>query len=118
MRLTGKGNGADDTLLHTPTHLMRIVLNAPLRGRYPDLLQGIDGSLHQLLGTALVVDLERFDQLVANGKHRIQGGLGVLEDHRDTPPPYLSHLVLALVEQVLPLQQDFALHDTRRWLWY
>src|SRR5262245_57412694 len=116
MWLTGKSNSADDSLLHPPTHLMRIVINASLRGRYPNLLQGVDGALHQLPGTARVVDLERLDQLVADGKYRIQRSLGVLENHRDTTPPYLSHLVLALVEQVLPLQQDFALHDTRRWL--
>src|SRR5262249_43796678 len=96
MRLTGKRNSTDDTLLHTPAHLMRIVINAPLRGRYPDLLQGVDSPLHQIPDTALMMDLERLDQLVANGKHRIQGGLGVLEDHRDTTPPYLAHLVFAL----------------------
>src|SRR4029453_5203441 len=112
MRRTGNSNGADDTLLHAPAHLMRIVLNAPLRGRYADLLQGVDGSLPQVPGTALVVDLERFDQLVADGKQRIQGGLGVLEDHRDTTPPYLSHLVLPLVEQVFPLHTVFPLPDT------
>src|SRR5712691_721564 len=118
VRLTGKRNGTHDTLLHTPAHLMRIVVNAPLRSRDPDLLQGLDRSLHQLPGTALAVDTERLDQLVADGKHRIQGGLGILEDHRDATPPYLTHLALALVEEVLPLQQDSALHDTRSWPWH
>jgi len=70
------------------------------------------------LGAGIPRPTPAWGAMVADGKHRIQGGLGVLEDHRDAAPPYLSHLVLALVEQVLPLQQDFALHDTRPWPWH
>src|SRR5262249_31941047 len=116
VRLAGEGNSPDDALLHATAHLVWIVVYTSLRGCHPYMLQGLDCAPYQLPRTALVMILDGFDQLVANGEHGVQGGLGMLENHRDAASPYLAHLVLTLVEQILPLQQDLALHNPGRWL--
>src|SRR4029453_3552799 len=103
-RLAGDGDGTDDALLHAATDLVRVILYPALGGRQPHLLQAVDRPLHQRSMTVSVVDLDGFDQLVADRKHRIEGGLRVLENHRDASPAYASHLTLALVEEILPFE--------------
>src|SRR5206468_8052623 len=54
------------------------------------------------------------DQLVADGEHRIERGLRVLEDHRDASAPNRPHLALGLLEEIVALEQDPAPDDPRR----
>src|SRR5439155_12787671 len=52
-----------------------------------------------LLGHAHV-KLEGFAYLLADGKHGVEGGHRVLEDHGDLIAPDVAHLVVAILEQV------------------
>jgi hypothetical protein len=63
----------------------------------------------------MMVDPDAFDELVADGEHRVQRRLRVLEDHRNLPPPDVPHLVVALLQQVLPFQQNLPLHNPTAW---
>ena len=61
-----------------------------------------------------MMDLDGLHHLVADREHRVEGGLGVLEDHGDAAAPDVSHLALALREEVLPFEPDDALDDPGR----
>ena len=56
------------------------------------------------------VPLEGFPDLVPDGKYGIQGHHGVLQDHGDLPAPDLVHLLVALLEEVFPFEEDFSAH--------
>ena len=104
------GDGADHPLLHATAQLVRILVN-PLFGRREfDLAQHLDGLLHDALAAPGALRVDHFGQLVADGEHRVQRGLRVLQDHRDLAPPNLPHLPLALGKKILALQQYLALH--------
>jgi hypothetical protein len=57
------------------------------------------------------VDLEGFDDLVADGEHRVQGGLGVLENHADAVPADLLELGFGLVQQIFSLEVNSPVDD-------
>ena len=65
MWLTGKGNGADDTLLHTPAHLMRIIINTPLRGRYPGYAAQFLPAIEDALEANDLATARRYTSLLA-----------------------------------------------------
>src|SRR2546426_4661962 len=111
-RLAGDGEGADDALLHAAADLVWIVLPSTLGRRPAPLLKAIDGPPYQRPMAVSVVDLDGFDQLVADGEHRIEGGLRVLENHGDAPSPDGPHLTLALLQKIFPFEHDLSLDDT------
>src|SRR5439155_25060771 len=73
--------------------------------------QGVLGSARERLRRLAVMQLERLDELVADGEDWVQGGLGVLQDHRDPAPADLTHLGLALRDEILALEQHLPPHD-------
>ena len=82
-----KRNRPHDALLHAAAHLMRIVVHAALRRRHPHLRQGVNGARQQRPGASAVVDVDGLKKLVADGEDGIEGGLRVLEDHRQPAAP-------------------------------
>src|SRR5471032_1758180 len=50
----------------------------------------------------------RFDHLCVHALHRIEGGHGVLEHHRDTAAAQAPHLRFGQADKVLSLEQDLA----------
>ena len=58
-----------------------------------------------------MVNLDGLEKLVPNRENRIEGGLGVLQDHRQTAPPDVPHFAFAFFEKVFAVQQDPACHD-------
>jgi hypothetical protein len=58
-----------------------------------------------------MVNSNAFDELVADGEHRVQRRLRVLEDHRNPAPPDVPHLVVTLLQQILPFQHNLPLHN-------
>ena len=74
-------------------------------------LQHLLGPLLPLVAVAFFVFADDLRDLVAHGHHRVEGGHGVLEDHGDLASPDLPHFVLALGQQVFPLEDHLAAHD-------
>ena len=57
------------------------------------------------------MDHDRFFDLVANGIYRIQGSHRILENHRAFLPAEHIHLFLAIVRDILALEQDLTLRN-------
>jgi hypothetical protein len=55
------------------------------------------------------VDAQNLGDLVANFDNRVEGRLRLLEDHRDAIAAHMSHFGLGQFEQVLVIEDDFAL---------
>src|SRR5262245_8510673 len=113
-RCARDGDGAHHALLHPARHLVRIV-GEPLGGRgHSHLAQGFLGPPPERAQALGDVDAKGLHQLVADGEHRVERGLGILEDHGDPPPAHPAHLAVALGHEVLALQEDLAPDDASR----
>src|SRR5262249_54823399 len=66
------------------------------------------------LGVRAEVDLEPLRQLAPDGKHGVQRGHGLLEDHGDLAPAYLAHLLFGEPEEILAPEPDLAGDDPAR----
>ena len=98
---------------------MRILLDPLLRGGDPHPAQHFH-TTGQGIGPAdlFVVGTDHLDHLIPDAVDRVEGGHGLLEDHRDLAAPYLAHPGLCSLGQVLPPEQDltFGVNDAhRRW---
>jgi len=87
---------------------VRVVVDARLGPRNPDLAQQVDRPpLRDPLGD-VVVRPDRLDDLVADPVDRVQRAHRILEDHRDLVPADVPQLVLRAAEQVPALVVDLA----------
>ena len=114
--LTQNRDGTDHALLHAAAQLVRILANPLLRRRELHFAQRLDGAVHHAAASFHMIPTLGDDlaQLVADSEHRVQRGLGVLQDHRDSASSNLTHLSVALGEKVFPVQQHLALHGAGR----
>ena len=62
----------------------------------------------------LLVGVDRVDDLVADGHHRVERVHRALEDHRDLAPAEAGQLGVAHGQHVLAAQEDVAAGDDRR----
>ncbi len=88
---------------------MGVLSDAPLRvwNSYPGQ------QVHRLtasyfLGHALV-QLQGFAKLLFDGKHWIEGGHGLLENHGHLGAPYCAHLVPVYLEDILAVEVDLTI---------
>ena len=70
-------------LPHPAGELVRIVLQAHLRARDPDLVEQLGRAPVGLVAVHREVGLERLADLPADRQHRVQRRHRILEDHRD-----------------------------------
>ncbi len=117
-RVGGQRHADTHPLAHTTAELDGVAVQQALRVGQRHLFQGDDGLFPDLalreaaVGRADVLD--HCSQLLADGKHRVQGGGRVLEDHRDAAAPHLSQTLLTHLEDVLAFEKDLAAGDARR----
>ena len=111
LRLAGEGHRDHRALPHPAGELVRIVLEAHLRARDPDLVEQLGRAP---LGLRLVhreVGLERLADLPADGQHRVERGHRVLKDHRDLAAADRAQLLVRQREQVAAAEHRRALRD-------
>ncbi len=91
---------------------MRITLDALLRLRDADKGEHLDGPGNgQFFAHSLVVSPNHFHHLILDGIDGIEGGHGILKNHRNFIPPEFGKLGLALFHQILAAEEDFPFLD-------
>ncbi len=90
-----------DALAHAAGQLVRIFPRPAFRRRNPHHPQHGDGGLPRRAGRQLLVQHDRFGDLVAHGEDRVQRRHRLLEDHADIVPAQPPHVALAGGAQVL-----------------
>jgi hypothetical protein len=95
-------------LAHPARHLVRVVLDALGGLGDADQVEHLGRLLHRLAVALLLVEHDRLGDLVADGVHRVEAGHRLLEDHRDLVAADAAHLALALLDQVLALEEHLA----------
>src|SRR5690606_25122373 len=100
VRVVGKRHGDHDALALAAGKLVRIGAQAALRLWNADEAKQLHGAgACGRPGQALVVD-QRFGDLEADGKQRIEGGRRLLEDHGDGDAAYLVQAVRREADQL------------------
>jgi hypothetical protein len=108
IRVTGEGNGNDDTLAHTAGELVRELIDTRFRGRDADLFKEFDGSDASFREAEATVKHERLADLFADGMDRVEGGHGLLENDADVLTTDRVHFIAREGHQVTALKHDFA----------
>ena len=93
---------------------MGIAIRQGMRRRQPDQRQDMLGKIPGDLFRMAHVDLVAFADLRADGERRIERGHRLLKDHGNVPAANLLHLTLALLEQILTLEEDLAADNLAR----
>src|SRR5215510_11209028 len=112
-RAAGQRDGADDALPHAAAHLMRILAHAPLGRRDP---HGAEQALHALAQRAaaqVLMEERGLRHLSEDREERVQRRHRVLQDDGDPAAADPPELALALLRQVLALEENRAAHDAR-----
>ena len=110
----GDGYGAHHPLPHPAAHLMRKVRKPFLRRGDADIRQQLRRPFPQRPPGLVVLQPQRFRQLVAYRKDRVQRGQRILHHHTDARPADVAHLAPAFLQQVLAQVADAAAHDAPR----
>ena len=101
-------------LAHTAGDLVGVAVHVLFRvgdAHQPQHLHRLGLGLR--LGAALVVD-EGFHDLVPHGKHRVEAGHGLLENHGNFIAPDLPHPLFRQLAEVLPTVEDLPVDDAAR----
>ncbi len=107
----GKGHGDHDALAEAAAELVGISVKALGGGADADAAERFDGQLAGLGGAEVLVELDGFDDLIADGEDGVEAGHGLLEDHGDFVAANLAHLSLGESEQVPAFEEDLASDD-------
>ena len=110
-RLHNESHSNHNTLAHTAGELMRILLHTALRIIDTDHLEHLDGIGLSLFLGLIRMDTDCFRNLISYRVDRIQRCHRILEDHRTVLSAEFLHLLLAIVRDVLTLEQDLAFCD-------
>ena len=89
LRVPGQGHGDHDPLLHAPGELVGVLGHPPRRVRDADLVEQLQdpGGLRPVAAPVC----RTASAIWAHGEHRVEGGLGLLEDHGHAPAAHLAH---------------------------
>ena len=102
-----KGKRDDDALPLAAGKLVRIFFQRTLRIHQLHQVQHLIRIRKRFLAGKPPVRADHIVQHLANGKHGVQAGHGVLEDHRYLFAAHTClHPALAVGKDVLPIQQD------------
>ena len=93
-------HGDDDALLLAAGELVRVVVHAGFGIRDADLLQDVDGLGAQFLLVLHAVGAQALFNLPADGVHRVQHRIGLLEHHRGLGTTHFAQLFAAQGEHV------------------
>jgi hypothetical protein len=114
LRVARQRHGDHDALAHPARHLVGVVLDALPGLGDPDQVEHLGGLSHGRVVALLLVEHDGLGDLVTDGVHRVQAGHRLLEDHRDLVAADAAHLALALLDQVLALEQHLTARDASR----
>ena len=111
LRLARERHRDHRPLPHPARELVRIVPQALVRARDPDLIEQLGRTLVGLLAIHPEVHFERLADLPADGEHRVERGHRVLEDHRDLAAADRAQVLVVEREQVAAAEHRRALGD-------
>ena len=107
-RIARQRHGDHNPLAHAAAQLMGIGIDAGFRIGDLHQPEHFDGFRSSRLLVQPLVQLDRFADLIADGKNRIERGHRLLEDHRDLVASDLAHLLVTELEQILAAVDDLA----------
>ena len=108
LRISGQGHGDHDPLAHTAGKLMGVFVHPlPCLGN-ANQLQQLNGPVPGGLFVQALVELQGLRNLIPDGKYRVQGGHGLLENHGDPVAPELPHFLFGQGQKVLAVKDDAA----------
>ena len=107
-RLAGQRRGDHHTLAHTAGELVGIAVQGRLRVRDANQRQHLRRLLQRLLAADLLMEAVALGDLMTDLHGGVQGSHGVLKDHGGVPAPIALPLLLAVIEDVLPVAEDLA----------
>ena len=99
--VAAQGNGDHDPLSHAAAELVGIAVKDASGFRQLHLGQGIDAALTCLLAVDILVQVDGFQQLVADGIERIERGHGFLKDHGDLIAADAAHSAATRMQLVI-----------------
>src|SRR3990170_3241864 len=114
LRAQRHGHSDGRALAHPATELVRVVLQA---ARFEaDAFEELGRPIARARRADGVVVADRFDELVPDAQHRVEGVHRALGDHGDPPPAHGAHLCGGQARQVTPVEEDPpALDGAVRW---
>ena len=115
LRLTCKGDGYDDSLLHSTGKLVRIVIGTGSRDTYH--LQHFLCLFHCLFLRNFIVETKAFCNLVTDGDDRIQCRHRILEDHSHIVSPHFLQFRFTHCKNISTFQHNGTATDYSRWVW-
>src|SRR5262245_3118318 len=104
-------NRNHDPLAHTAGQLVRVISDTRGGVWNAHRLHQLDRLVARLLTRRAAVNEQRFRNLIADTKHRIERGHRLLEDQGDLRAANLAHRRLVEREQITALEQDPAAGD-------
>ena len=107
----GNADGPDDALAHTAAQLVGVVPDAGFGGGDADLAEDVQHLLDHAAFGDVLVDFDGLAHLVADGKDRVKGGHGVLDNQGDPAAPDVAYFLFGHLEEVFAFEQDFPAHD-------
>ena len=110
-RVARQRHGNHNALAHTAGELVWIIVDDVFRLRDADKPQHFDGLFEHFCLAHLLMEAERFANLLSDGKDGVQAGHWLLENHRDVIAADAAHFALRLFHQVLTVVDDFAVDN-------
>ena len=110
-RVAGERHRDHRPLPHAAGELVRVFARPLCRLGDFDELQHLDGFLVGGGLREILVQPQRFGDLVADRQHRVERGHRLLKDHRNVVAADIAHFVFVELQQVFPLQRDRAADD-------
>ena len=107
-RFAGQGHGDHHPLAHPAGKLMGILIQPAARLGDAHAAQGLLGNLDRFAARHLLMQQDRFEDLLADGVDGIERGHRLLKDHGDLIAANLLHLPVGQIEQCPAVKHDLA----------
>src|SRR4051812_20588360 len=96
---------------------MGIIADPFFRRGYADEFQHLNGFVPGFFAGKVLMERDRFANLVSYREYWVQRGHGFLKDHRDLIASDGSHLAWAKLKKVFSLIEDLSAYDTTGRVW-
>jgi hypothetical protein len=106
--IAGQRHRDHHALAHAARELVRIFVDAPLRRRDMDAAQQFDRALTRVALRAAAMAQDGLDDLIADGKTRIERCHRLLENHRQAISPEVAQGLVGHFEQIEAVEPDRA----------
>ena len=113
-RLAGNRHRDEHPLPHAAGELMRVVVHAGVRLRYPNLLEQIDHRRTSVAPRRAAVDEERFSDLIADREDGVESRHRLLKNQRDLGAANRAQFGFGKRQQIAAFEKDAASGDAAR----